>query len=57
MKCIFECSFIDTCLFFLECDGGKRNICGEKCSAKCFKCSFKSVCSINKQKEKVREND
>ncbi len=48
MKCIFECSFLNRCLFVLECDEGKRNICGAKCS----KCSFESVCSINKEKKR-----
>lgn len=50
MKCIFECAFTDRCLFFAECDNGKRNYCGMKC----LKCSFESVCSINKQKKKRR---
>lgn len=49
MKCEFECAFVDRCLYVVECDDGKRNICGAKCS----KCSFESVCSINKFKRKV----
>ncbi len=43
MKCEFECAFVDRCLYVVECDDGKRIICGAKCS----KCSFESVCSIN----------
>ena len=51
MKCMFECACVGTCLYAVECEDGKRHICG----IYCYKCSFESVCTINKQKKKVRK--
>lgn len=48
MKCFFECAFVSHCLYAVECDDGKQKLCDPKCS----KCSFESVCSINKSKRK-----
>lgn len=48
MKCMFECACTDRCLYVVECDSGKRHICG----IYCYKCVFESVCTIKKQKGK-----
>lgn len=53
MKCMFECAHVSMCLRGVECEEnvkeGKQTI----CSGGCSKCSFESVCTINKSKRKV----
>ena len=50
MKCIFECACVSLCLYAVECEDGKKKLCDPRCS----KCSFESVCTINKENKKRR---
>lgn len=54
MKCNFECAHISMCLWGVSCEEYIKDGKGPICSGGCDKCSFESVCTINKQDKKRR---